>query len=452
MEKIGLDTVKVVKEQGEDWLYWGEYNLIFKYSKELEKRISEIQCGRSNDCGIEQSSDTLINTINEIAMRKAERQNRLTISKKDEWEGERKLRGALLEVSNDCNLRCIYCYGQGGSYGSSRQLMKEEVLIKSLEYCFQRFESNQNISIIFFGGEPLINYQLIIKAVDMINEFAEHNGNTVSYGITTNGTILNDDIVKLFKRNKFKVTVSIDGGEIIQNKNRPFPHGDGSFGLIKRNVNVMLQNNISLIARITLTKPYIKDLKKSVEDIWEMGINNVTFETVSSTESELNLTEDDLVEFQHQLQSLTDITYNNIKNKGQRRLRKIIDYARDIHTVKLGQTCSYNSQRAVVISSCGELYRCHRLLERQGFCVGDVINGIKWEKYISDGNLERDCKSCWAKNICTRCAHENYIYTGELEKPDPFHCELKKAVMEEAIKLYIKLKMAEDIDIESVLK
>lgn len=90
--KIALDTVKVVKEQGEDWLYWGEYNLIFKYSKELEKRISEIQCERSNDCGIEQGSDTLINTINEIAMRKAERQNRLTISKKDEWEEERKLR------------------------------------------------------------------------------------------------------------------------------------------------------------------------------------------------------------------------------------------------------------------------------------------------------------------------------------------------------------------------
>ena len=83
--------------------------------------------------------------------------------------------------------------------------------------------------------------------------------------------------------------------------------------------------------------------------------------------------------------------------------------------------------------------------------MGDVVNGIKWEKYISDGNLERDCKSCWAKNICTRCAHENYTYTGELEKPDPFHCELKKAVMEEAIKMYIKLKMAEDIDIESVL-
>lgn len=451
MGKSGLDTVKIVKEQGQDWLYWGEYNLIFKYSKELEKKISEIQCGKLNDCGIEQSSDTMTNTINEIAARKAERQKRLSISKKDEWEGERKMRGVLLEVSNDCNLRCIYCYGQGGSYGTCRQLMKEEVLTKSLEYCFKRFEPNQKISIIFFGGEPLINYQLIIKAVDMINEFAECNGNTISYGITTNGTILNNDIVKLFKHNKFKVTISIDGGENIQNKNRPFPYGDGSFGIINRNVDELLQNDISLIARITLTKPYIKDLKKSVEDIWEMGINNVTFETVSSTEGEFNLTDDDLVEFRHQLQTLTDITYNNIKNKGQRRLRKIIDYARDIHTVKLGQTCSYNSKRAVVISSCGELYRCHRLLEQREFCVGDVIKGINWEKYISASNLEKDCKLCWAKNICTRCAHENYTYTGELEKPDSFHCELKKAVMEEGIKMYIKLKMAEDIDIESAL-
>lgn len=269
-----------------------------------------------------------------------------------------------MEVSNDCNLRCIYCYGQGGSYGSSRQLMKEEVLIKSLEYCFQRFEPNQKISIIFFGGEPLINYQLIVKAVDMINDFAERNGNTVSYGITTNGTVINDDIVKLFKHNKFKVTVSIDGGEIIQNKNRPFPHGNGSFGQIKRNVNVMLQNNISLIARITLTKPYIKDLKKSVEDIWEMGINNVTFETVSSTEREPNLTEDDLVEFRHQLQTLTDITYNNIKNKGQRRL-----YVYLLHNLL------FSTHRLIQIAC--RLTVSHTALVRQG--IPDAADGV-WLK------------------------------------------------------------------------
>lgn len=147
----------------------------------------------------------------------------------------------------------------------------------------------------------------------------------------------------------------------------------------------------------------------------------------------------DIDDFKKQINILSDITFNNIVSNKRGRLKKLTDYVFDIRNVKLGQTCSYNSHRGIVISSNGDFYRCHRLLEQKQFCVGNTSESINWERFICKCSYDKYCSGCWGKNICARCAQENYEYTGDLEKPDLLRCEFKKIVMEAGIKLFIRL-------------
>lgn len=439
-------TLKIIEVSNKRWIYWGEYNLVFQYSQPLmnvlrsyETGISEKEILQIQDDGIKEELRKVFENVEMVRNKRDDLNIYLNSIEKENWDKDKYLLGVLFEVSNDCNLRCTYCYGQGGNYGASRCLMNSKTLKKSLEYCFKRFTPNEKISIVFFGGEPLINSKIIFEAVEAINAFASKNGNTVRYSVTTNGTILNTELLNLFQKNDFIVTVIIDGGELIQNRNRPFATGKGSYDVISKNVEVMLKNRIRLIARITLTGPNIKNLSTAVEDIWNIGFNDVTFELVSTDSEELSVSTRDIDDFKKQINILSDITFNNIVSNKRGRLKKLTDYVFDIRNVKLGQTCSYNSHRGIVISSNGDFYRCHRLLEQKQFCVGNTSESINWERFICKCSYDKYCSGCWGKNICARCAQENYEYTGDLEKPDLLRCEFKKIVMEAGIKLFIRL-------------
>lgn len=228
-------TLKIIEVSNKRWIYWGEYNLVFQYSQPLmnvlrsyETGISEKEILQIQDDGIKEELRKVFENVEMVRNKRDDLNIYLNSIEKENWDKDKYLLGVLFEVSNDCNLRCTYCYGQGGNYGASRCLMNSKTLKKSLEYCFKRFTPNEKISIVFFGGEPLINSKIIFEAVEAINAFASKNGNTVRYSVTTNGTILNTELLNLFQKNDFIVTVSIDGGELIQNRNRPFATGKGS--------------------------------------------------------------------------------------------------------------------------------------------------------------------------------------------------------------------------------
>ena len=301
-------TLKIIEVSNKRWIYWGEYNLVFQYSQPLmnvlrsyETGISEKEILQIQDDGIKEELRKVFENVEMVRNKRDDLNIYLNSIEKENWDKDKYLLGVLFEVSNDCNLRCTYCYGQGGNYGASRCLMNSKTLKKSLEYCFKRFTPNEKISIVFFGGEPLINSKIIFEAVEAINAFASKNGNTVRYSVTTNGTILNTELLNLFQKNDFIVTVSIDGGELIQNRNRPFATGKGSYDVISKNVEVMLKNRIRLIARITLTGPNIKNLSTAVEDIWNIGFNDVTFELVSTDSEELSVSTRDIDDFKKQI-------------------------------------------------------------------------------------------------------------------------------------------------------
>ena len=130
------------------------------------------------------------------------------------------IRNIALFVTQYCNLNCIYCYGHGGEYGK-KGAMEEKTAFQAVDWLIEKSEKYMDLSISFFGGEPLLNYELIKKVVSYSKKKGKEKNKRFKYSITTNGTLLNDKIINYFKENKFSVVFSFDGPKEIQDKNRP---------------------------------------------------------------------------------------------------------------------------------------------------------------------------------------------------------------------------------------
>lgn len=247
---------------------------------------------------------------------------------KKDWEDGKLLVNLWLNVSHDCNLRCIYCFGHGGSYGGSRELMSVDTAKKSIDYWFKYLNKDIPMTTVtFFGGEPLMNIDVIKFSINYINELLKDYAIQVQYIITTNGTIFNDDIIKLFVENDIRFTISIDGGQAIQDRNRPYTSGKGSFEVIKKNVAKLRKYYDKLSARMTLTHADVTYLKQAVMDLWDIGFTDVVYEFVTIADENLSIMKEDIECLRKQVRELNHITYKNIVNKKRQFFTNTIKYA-----------------------------------------------------------------------------------------------------------------------------
>lgn len=157
--------------------------------------------------------------------------------------------GITLMVSQTCNLACRYCYGGGGTYGSSTALMSEETALAGIDLLLARAPREAPLRITFFGGEPLLNFRLIHHVVDHCRSLDR----TFRFSMTTNGTVFSDQIGRFLKANDFRIMVSLDGDGAIHDFNRPFKNGKGSYGRVLRTLRRLQQHAIPFQLRATLT-------------------------------------------------------------------------------------------------------------------------------------------------------------------------------------------------------
>ena len=374
---------------------------------------------------------------------------------KKDWEDGKLLVNLWLNVSHDCNIRCIYCFGHGGSYGGSRALMSVETAKKSIDYWFKYLNKNIPITTVtFFGGEPLMNMEVIKFSINYINKLLKDYDIQVQYIITTNGTIFNDDIIKLFVENDIRFTISIDGGQAIQDRNRPYASGKGSFEVVKKNVAKLRRYYDKLSARMTLTHEDVPYLKQAVMDLWDIGFTDVVYEFVTIADENLSIMKQDVECLRKQIQELNQITYENIVNKKRQFFTNTIKYAGFIHSNKVKNECSFQSPYTIMFTPSGEMFKCHRMMDDHKHCVGNLTDGIDWElfsqntrKYIE----ETECKDCWAKRICGGgCAQENCIYTGDVSKHYDLLCDEIKMLAEESLKFYAKMYLENEKDFHRI--
>lgn len=187
-----------------------------------------------------------------------------------------------LNVAQICNMKCIYCYGREGEYGE-KGLMDEAAACKAVDFLIKNSADKRNIGINFFGGEPLLNFQLIKKVVKYSKYLSAQNGKRIHFSVSTNGTLFSKEVIKFFNKEKFSVQVSFDGDKEIQDKNRPLKTGQSSYDFILLGLRRFLESrNGDAAARVTMTK-HDSGKTKVREKLKEIGFKRINITPVAST-------------------------------------------------------------------------------------------------------------------------------------------------------------------------
>jgi radical SAM additional 4Fe4S-binding domain len=366
---------------------------------------------------------------------------------------EESFKGSLwLNISHNCNLKCRYCYGHQGDYGETRTLMTKEVAKKCIDYWFENInKSKKRFNVTFFGGEPLMNQEVLFFAVEYINSLMQLIGASAKYTVTTNGTILNNRIIKLFKDNEFEFMISVDGLEQIHNRNRPYVSGKKSFKDIKDNIELLRNNFKSLTANMVVTKEDIPFMQESVESLWEMGISNVNISLCCDENVQYDY--DDYEVWHKQIQNLCEITYNNIINGKDRLVNNLTEVVRSIHAKKKEVSCSLFINGVFVFSPVGNIYRCYRYVGSEKHKVANIFDEqISFSQQKQAKVVIEKCTKCWAQLLCKDgCPYEHEMFSGDANTPDYYWCNKTKIFLKEGIKLYTRLLINKNANVKSFL-
>jgi uncharacterized protein len=357
-----------------------------------------------------------------------------------------------LNVAQVCNLSCVYCYGVDGEYGTKGK-MKEEVAFQSVDFLIKESQGLKNISIGFFGGEPLLNFSLMQKVVIYAREASKKAGKTVSFSITTNGTKFNDEINTYLNANNFSVIVSFDGDEEAQNKNRPFRGGKNSYAETKPKIEEFLKTrNGKATARATITN-HTTDLSDIKQKLLDMGFNkaNATVATLSdhalSNRSVSKVEGDQLQHIQRAYEKeAVEILAAIRKRDLPRSLNdsKIMNYLRQMKSKHKNYHPCGVGRKMVGISITGDVYPCHRFVGDDKFKLGNVKDFQTESRAMYSKSYTQShpvCSRCWAKYQCGGggCIQDNEVMMGSVNNINTRHCSELKHQVKLAIDIYNQL-------------
>lgn len=366
------------------------------------------------------------------------------IKKLHEIESNRaSVNSITLMVCQECNLRCRYCFGEGGEYNEKGK-MTYEVGKQSILF---GFENNYLgvLSVVFFGGEPLLQFDLIKRLVAFSREEAENRKKKVTFAITTNATLVTDEIALFLKENNFNVTVSIDGDKEDNDKNRYYSNRQGAYDKILRGVQKMQQYGVHLSARGTVTAHNINMLKnwKHLVGLGFSGVHFAPAVNLMEKNTLLQYCEEDKKMVDHFFDCLKKEDYHTVEN-----MHNIKNYVSRIHNGGMRFTCCGAYVRMIAVDIKGNIYPCHRFVALKEMCIGNIFRGWDREKCERlNENLQlsnSSCTNCWAVNLCGGgCPFENYMETKLTCSPNSFACFSNKSLLEYVIVKYLELSDSE---------
>lgn len=350
---------------------------------------------------------------------------------KEQWINGEVVQSLWLSISHVCNMVCEYCFADEGTYGAA-SLMSWKTAKSAIDFFFNYFKKDaQKIRVNFFGGEPLLNREILVKSIKYINEKATKIGKPVRYIITTNGTLIDKEIISVFKENNFMVNVSIDGDINAQNSSRLFKDGKETYSIVWKNIMNLVENDIEVIARITLTKKNVRFFRDSVLKMWQEGIKYVQFAPVQTDDEKLKLDKRCLGKLEEDLVYLVDFSNKFIDSGKHYELGNISEYEYRIDRGLILKECRFFNSFTIICAPDGKIYNCNRIIGKKDYEAGNVFEGVKWEKLKKEYSCPEVCKMCWAKHICGGGCHLTN---------DEMSCLFNKTVIGVALKDYITQK------------
>ncbi len=351
------------------------------------------------------------------------------------------LQNLCLVLSQDCNMRCAYCYENGGSFNKTRKLMDCSTIKKIVDWWLGKIPQEiSSVRVEFYGGEPLLNAAGFIYAVEYINEKINQLNKTVRYFVITNGTLINDEILEVLKRNKVTVTLSIDGDRESQNANRKLLGNHDSYDTVIQNLHCLIKADVQVLARITLTHGNIKRLFNSIVTLWKEGINEIDCIAVLTNSEKLRIRKDDLVELRKSYEQIQkEMTENLIAG-----VEKFFgNYLRIIGALydnwdKYYPMCGYYSYKKIYCTPDQELYNCEKLIgfSSEGLGSVDALNCESLKERIISHTYSKKCAKCVMRRVCGGyCYADAKQYSSYME----VLCEIQKMQFESALKIYVTM-------------
>ena len=359
------------------------------------------------------------------------------------------VKALCLHIAHDCNLACRYCFAEEGEYHGRRELMSFEVGKQALDFLIANSGHRRNLEVDFFGGEPLMNWQVVKDLVAYGREQEKIHDKNFRFTLTTNGVLLNDEVMEFANREMGNVVLSIDGRKEIHDHMRPFRNGKGSYDLIVPKFQKFAEsrNQDKYYVRGTFTH-YNLDFSEDVLHLADLGFKQISVEPVVAEDSEgYALREEDLPKLFEEYDKLAaEMVKRKKEGKDFNFFHFIIDLEGGPCVAKRLSGCGSGTEY-LAVTPWGDLYPCHQFVGNEEFLMGNVRDGvtrtdIRDEFKCCNVYAKEKCRSCFARFYCSGgCAANSYHFHGHINDAYDIGCELEKKRVECAI--MIQAAMAE---------
>jgi len=361
--------------------------------------------------------------------------------------GQVPLSTLVLEVAQDCNLRCTYCYAEDGTYGATPCLLDPATARQAVRHLLDSSGKQEHVTLIFFGGEPLLNMQAIRAATSEALSYGGKLGKQVHFSITTNGTLLNPEIVSFLHENRVAVAVSLDGPGHIHDQNRPDEKGNGTYAEIVSRLELLLKDSpVPVAARVTLTPDQWHAVGEVFDHLIGLGFHEVGIAPVSPVNKALLPTDSQQADLLKGFGLLADRFVNTARKGLFMPFSNILDLLGRIH---LGQTRPVSCGAGfgyMAVDAKGDFSPCHRLTGQADFRAGSLADGIDTDSInsclgtLNDGRT-KSCSKCWARTLCAGgCHYENHLRENQLGLPRGTSCKFIRGWLDLGIKTYAELR------------
>lgn len=368
------------------------------------------------------------------------------------------MKAMCLNVVHDCNLKCKYCFADEGEYRGKREIMTLDVAKRALDFLISQSGPRYNIEVDLFGGEPLMAFSMIKQLVEYARSIEKKVNKNIRFTLTTNGLLLNDEIIEYLNKNMKNIILSIDGRKEVNDRMRPTAVGTGSYDIIVNKIKKLVDNREEgqeYYVRGTYTHQNL-DFSNDFLHLADKGFKEISLEPVVIKDN------DDIAIRFEDLEQIYD-EYNKI----YRYLKNSIDEGKKInfyhYNINLqGGPCVYKRVSAcgagfeyIAITPSGDIYPCHQFVGKREFIIGN-INDLSKDKIrepqlvseFKEANIykKEDCNKCWARFYCSGgCQANNHEFTNSILKPYKIGCALQKKRIEMAIALKAYEKSKETV-------
>jgi len=354
----------------------------------------------------------------------------------------------VLEVAQDCNLNCSYCYAEAGTYGASPCLLTPATACGAVRYLLDNCGDQDQVTLVFFGGEPLLNMQAIKAATREAQIHGEKLGKKVHLSVTTNGTLLDREIVDFLHDNRFSVAVSLDGPRHIHDRNRPDHNGAGTYDEIVTRLALLLDNPpLPVAARVTLEPDQWHSVVEVFDHLTGLGFHEVGIAPVSPVSKALLPTSS---EEEALLEGFGELARRFVAHARESRVMPFSNILDLLGRLHLGQTKPVSCGAGygyMAMDAKGRFFPCHRLAGEADFCSGSLATGIDTDGIDAClGSLnhgrEESCSRCWARTLCAGgCHYENHLRENQLGLPRGTSCKFIRDWLDLGMKTYAALRM-----------